>query len=177
MAAFLQYLSCRDDVMKGQYFSFDAIIASVIFLMAIVLLLSYWHSIKTFLDYQTSDVMRESMRIASLLFVPPDGSLSCTGVNELGFALSWDDRRVDQSAIDVASGCAAAESEWLKLRLSTPHEVYIKVNYLDGTSPVDIGEEPDPDSVGEVANMRRAAAVVQSDGTTKLATFDIYIYR
>ena len=73
---------------KGQYFSFDAIIASVIFIMAIVLLLSYWHSVKVFLDYQTSDVAKETMKVASLLFVPsfPEGA-DCSGIENLGFDL------------------------------------------------------------------------------------------
>ncbi len=163
--------------MKGQYFSFDAIIAAVIFLMAIVLLLSYWHSIKTFLDYQTSDVMKESMRIASVLFVPPAGSPTCSGIDDLGFALSWNDRRVDQSTLELASSCAAAEEDWLRLKLSSPYNVYINVNYLDGSSPVSIGEEPDAGDLSEIANMRRAASVVQSDGATKLAVFDVYLYR
>ncbi len=163
--------------MKGQYFSFDAIIAAVIFLMAVVLLLSYWHSIKTFLDYQTSDAMKENMRIASLLFIPPDGSPTCSGIDELGFALSWDDRRVDQNIIDIAGSCASADSDWLKLRLSSPYDVYIKVNYLDGTSPASIGEQPVAENTSEVVNMRRAAAVVQDDGSTKLAFFDVYVYR
>ncbi len=160
---------------KGQYFSFDAIIAAVIFLMAVVLLLSYWHSIKTFLDYQTSDVMKENLRIASLLFVPPDGSLTCDGLENLGFAISWDDRRVDQDAIDVAGSCATGD--WLKLKFSSPYEIAIKVTYLDDGSDVLIGELPESEETGEVVNMRRAASVVRDDGTTRLAYFDIYVYR
>jgi len=160
---------------KGQYFSFDAIIAAVIFLMAVVLLLGYWHSIKTFLDYQTSDVMKENLRIASLLFVPPEGALTCDGLESLGFAISWYDRRVDQNVIDAASSCATGD--WLKLKLATPYSVAIKVTYLDDGSDVLIGELPAEDETGEVVNMRRAASVVRSDGTTRLAAFDIYVYR
>ncbi len=162
---------------KGQYFSFDAIIAAVIFMMAIVFLLSYWHSIKTFLDYQTSDVMKDSMRIASLLFVPssPEGATTCMEIENLGFAVSWNDRRVDQAMVDTAIACSS-EAGWLKTTLATPYNVSIKVSYVDTDDVFYIGGLP-PDDAKEVANMRRAAAVVQPDSSTKLAYFDISVYR
>ncbi len=49
--------------MKGQYFSFDAIIASVIFVMALVALLSYWHSVKSYLDSQNDEISKEAIQI------------------------------------------------------------------------------------------------------------------
>lgn len=162
---------------KGQYFSFDAIIASVIFMMAIVLLLSYWHSVKTFLDYQTSDVAKESMRIASLLYVPANPeSDDCDAIENLGFAVSWYDRRVNKILLE---DCDTLLSEDIKLKFGTPYDVSIKVTYLDDGSFFYIGEDGVPlDEAREVVNMRRAATVLnKTDGTTRLATIDVSVYR
>ena len=41
---------------KGQYFSFDAIVASVIFVLALVALLSYWHSVRSYLEHENSGI-------------------------------------------------------------------------------------------------------------------------
>ncbi|NYZ77466.1 hypothetical protein H0O02_04095 [Candidatus Micrarchaeota archaeon] len=160
---------------KGQYFSFDAIIASVIFMMALVLLLSYWHSVKVFLDYQTSDVIKESMRIASLLFVPayPEG-VGCGSIQNLGFAVSWEDKRVDKELLACAYALSGAE---LKEKLGTPYNVSITVTYLDDGTWFMIGNLV-PSDAREVVNMRRAATVYgASDESTRLATVDVSVYR
>ncbi len=159
---------------KGQYFSFDAIIASVIFIMAIVLLLSYWHSVKVFLDYQTSDVAKETMRIASLLFVPafPEGA-DCSGIRNLGFANSWEDKRIRADLLD----CSSREGTgWLKEKLGTPYNMSIKVTHLDDGTWFYLGNDV-PSEAGEVVNMRRSATILNDDGTTRLAVFDISVYR
>lgn len=159
---------------KGQYFSFDAIIASVIFIMAIVLLLSYWHSVKVFLDYQTSDVAKETMKVASLLFVPsfPEGA-DCSGIENLGFAQSWEDKRLRGELLD----CSRTQGTgWLKEKLGIPYNVSIRVTHLDDNSWYYIGDDI-PSDAGEAVNMRRAAAIVNPDGSTRLATIDITLYR
>ncbi len=162
---------------KGQYFSFDAIIASVIFMMSIVLLLSYWHSVKTFLDYQTSDVAKETMRIASLLFVPavPESD-TCSLLENLGFAVSWDDRRINKVLLENCDTLGSAE---LKEKLGTPYNVSIKVTYVDDGSLFYIGDETVPwDEAREVSNMRRAASAYdKTDGSTRLAIVDVSVYR
>lgn len=158
---------------KGQYFSFDAIIATVIFMMAIVLLLSYWHSVKLFLDYQTSDVSKETMRVASLLFVPafPEGA-GCSGVENLGFAVSWEDKRVREDLLE----CARGDSGWFSAKLGSQYNMSIKVTDVDDGSWYYLGGDV-PSDATEVSNMRRAATVVHDDGTTSLAVFDISVYR
>ena len=164
--------------MKGQYFSFDAIIAAVIFIMALVALLSYWHSVKSYLDYQADPLSQDAVRISNLLFTPPTPSPSCDGMTRLGFAYGWDDRRIDPSVIDCASSTAASNSEWLKRVLGTQYDVSLMITDLSELPrpPVQIGA-PVPASAGEVVKMRRLATVVnQTDGSSYAAAFDLSIY-
>lgn len=166
--------------MKGQYFSFDAIIAAVIFIMALVALLSYWHSVKSYLDYQNDPLSTEAVRISNLLFTPPSPSPDCTKMSRLGFALGWDDRRIDSSIV----GCAALRtslpsgSSWLKQELGTPYEVSITVTDLSDNprAPVMIGAAV-PKDTQELVKMRRLATIVnQTDGSTYIAAFDLSLY-
>ncbi len=161
--------------MKGQYFSFDAIIAAVIFMMAIVMLLGYWHSVKSFLEYQSGAVSREAMRVASALFIPafPEGA-DCDRMVNIGFSISWNDRRVNETLINCASARTLSEPSWLKEKFSSPYNISMKFSY-DG-SDTWIGGE-DPTSESEVVKMRRAATIVKETGETALATVDIYLYR
>jgi hypothetical protein len=173
-------------IMKGQYFSFDAIIASVIFMMAIVMLLGYWYSVKAFLEFQSGDTQREALRIASILFTPgfPDGA-DCDRMSSLGFAVSWNDRSVRESLLDCASREAGSNPDFLKQEFSSPYNVSINVRYVQegegSTTPrnIWIGNSA-PSSESEIVKMRRAGTVVRelpSKNITLLATFDIYVYR
>lgn len=157
---------------KGQYFSFDAIIATVIFIMAIVLLLSYWHSVKLFLDYQTSDVSKETMRIASLLFIPafPEGA-DCSGIENIGFANTWEDKRIRNDLLE----CARSDSSWLNGKIGSPYNISIRVTNVNDGSFYYIGDTI-PAEASEVSNMRRAATILYDDGNTSLAIFDISVY-
>jgi hypothetical protein len=164
--------------MKGQYFSFDAIIAAVIFVMALVALLSYWHSVKAYLDYQTDPLSRDAVRISNLLFTPPSPSPVCSAMSRLGFSLGWEDRRIDSSVITCARDIASSNPAWLKQKLGTPYEVSIKVTELsDPLTTVAVIGGPVPSDAKEVVRMRRLATVVKPDGhSTYLAAFDLSMY-
>ncbi len=158
--------------MKGQYFSFDAIIASVIFVLALVALLSYWHSVKSFLDYQGGALSKDAIRISNLLFTPPAPSASCATMDRLGLSLAWDDKRLDSAVI----ACAKDEDpEWVRERLGSPNNVSITITNLADGSHVTIGEE-DSGEVTDVVRIRRLATVVDGD-TNYLAAIDLSVYR
>lgn len=157
--------------MKGQYFSFDAIIAAVIFVLALVALLSYWHSVRSFLDYQNDPLTKEAVRVSNLLFAPPAPSPNCNSMARLGLARGVDDRRVDGAVLSCASAQPAA---WLKEQLGTQYDVSITVTSMaDGTTiaiPEPVEGAPEP---ANKVNMRRLATVINTDGSTYIAAVDI----
>lgn len=159
--------------MKGQYFSFDAIVAAVIFVLALVALLSYWHSVRSFLDYQNDPLSKESIKVSNLLFTPPAPSASCGSMASLGLIMDWNDRRVDSDVLDCAAG---KDQDWLRGRLSTPYGVIINVTNLEDYSVINIGGDVPQDTIN-VVKIRRLATVVNSTGSTYLATVDLAMYR
>ena len=56
--------------MKGQYFSFDALVAAVIMILAFTSLLSYWYSTQYVIESHNSDLRADAMRVADSLFSP-----------------------------------------------------------------------------------------------------------
>lgn len=159
--------------MKGQYFSFDAIVAAVIFILALVALLSYWHSVRSFLDYQNDPLSKEVIRVSNLLFTPPSPSASCSNMDSLGLTMGWNDRRVNADVL----ACAEPQTEaWLKDQLDTPYGVVINVTNLEDNSVISIGDNIPPSTIN-VVNIRRLATVVNSTGQTYLATVDLTMYR
>ncbi len=160
--------------MKGQYFSFDAIMASVIFVLALVALLSYWHSVRSFLDFQNDQISKDAIRVSNLLFTPPSPSPSpCSTMERLGFAMDWADQRVNESVVD----CSKTQSQdWLKQELGTPYNVSIKVTDLANGSVTYIGGGV-PSGTTNVVKIRRLATVLNSTGGTYLASVDLSLYQ
>ena len=160
--------------MKGQYFSFDAIIGSVIFILALVALLSYWHSVRSFLDYQNDPLSSEVTRVSNLLFVPPP-TTDCASMKQFGLAVSFDDPRVNSSIITCIND--TKNETWLQTALATPYNVSIEVTDLSGTNPtVYLGGQVPTSKLINVVKMRRLSSVVNPDGTTYLAAFDLTMY-
>lgn len=163
--------------MKGQYFSFDAIIGSVIFVLALVALLSYWHSVQSFLNYQNDPMSTDLIRVSNLLFVPGATSTDCNSMASLGLAVGYNDPRVNQSILD----CATTKNEaWLQSALGTPYNVSIRVTKLsDGSSILLGGDVPTgAQSPQNVVKMRRLSTVLNdTDGSTYLAAFDLSMYQ
>jgi hypothetical protein len=159
--------------MKGQYFSFDAIIASVIFVLALVALLSYWHSVRSFLDYQNDPLSKDAIRVSNLLFTPPAPSSACGTMEKLGFAAAWDDKRLDPDLIDCAEGMSQAS---LKANLSTPYGVVINITNVANGSVTTIGGDV-PAGAVNVVKIRRLSTALNSSGGTYLAAVDLTLYR
>jgi len=162
---------------KGQYFSFDAIVASVIFVLALVALLSYWHSVRSYLEHENSGISRETMRISNLLFVPSSPSGDCAKIERLGFANSWYDKRVNESILKCAE---KMNGESLRANLSTYLNVSMVVHDINNNKDVYfIGTVPSsiPSAASEVSKMRRIATVQKGDGSTYLAAIDVYVYK
>jgi len=166
---------------KGQYFSFDAIVAAVIFVLTMVMLLSYWHSVRTYLDYQASDLNSEATRISNLLFGPPlysQPGAPCDNINRLGLALSYNDKRIDERLLLCP---ALADESALKSGLGAAYNVSVVVTDTYDTSkqPYKLGTPPDnfPSDLKEVAKMSRIATLHTVLGQDHMATIDVYVYR
>ncbi len=165
--------------MKGQYFSFDAIIASVIFVMALVALLSYWHSVKSYLDSQNDDISKEAVRISDALLSPPS-STTCASMQRLGLAIGYEDKRINSTLLDCASRMSQSA---FKQNLTTGYGVSVTVSRV-GTTPSSIlytlgGSIPSaPSAPSSIVKVRRLASFVNStSGEQFLAAIDISVYK
>ncbi len=170
---------------KGQYFSFDAIIASVIFILTLVMLLSYWHSVRAYLDYQANDLSKEAVRLSNQIFSAPSGDCA-TGFKKFGLAISSSDKRMNETLLTCASTKLKDDME-LKKALGAAYNVSIVVTDRYSIVPTNpkrytLGslDITDPKSLSkpvEISHIRRVATLVNSTGGEHIATVDLYVYR
>ena len=82
------------DKMKGQYFSFDAIIATVIMVVAITSLAAYWLGAQAVVESRFAPLYDDSLRIAESLLSPGapenwDSLSDFSSVKQIGIATSF----------------------------------------------------------------------------------------
>lgn len=151
--------------LKGQYFSFDAIVGGIIFILTAMALFSYWNGVSSSLDQNHDLLAREAFRISEMLFTPLDPGLS----------VGWRDAHLNYSIID---GCQWAKSPQEAfgsgyLTTLTFGEVDVEGNVRHvcvwGTDEKDIDSQ-------NIYRMRRPASYLHRDGTTSLGYVDILVY-
>jgi hypothetical protein len=146
----------------------------VIFVLALVALLSYWHSVRSFLDFQNDALSKDAVRVSNLLFTPTSPTAAdCATMDRLGFANSWNDRRLNESLVY----CSASQSDsWLKEKLGTANSLSIRVENLANGTVTTIGTAPSTNAT-DVIKVRRLASIVNSTDDTYLAIIDMSVYK
>ena len=158
--------------MKGQYFSFDAVIGASIFILTLIAIMSYWYGVSNSMEQQQSSLAKEAIRIADILYSPQE--------IPYGLTLSWNDKHLNASKIDdlCSSGLNPA------VELGSSYNVTIQFKSLEtgqhswsgciwsssgNTAEVQI-------SSNNIYKMRRTASLYKEDGSTERAYVDIYVY-
>lgn len=165
--------------MRGQYFSFDAIVGSVIFILALVSLLSAWQSLRTTLEHQSNPLGFEAMRIGETLLGPgsPD-DVPCRDMDIAGVAMSWEDRRISAKKL---KSCTMLTEEEMRGKLSTSYGLSIIIRDTKDKNSWMVGgniSKVDTSLVEDIARVRKIATVYDETlDQEEIVTLDIYIYR
>jgi hypothetical protein len=165
---------------KGQYFSLDAVIASLIFILMIISLLSYWYAVKSAMERQDSELMKEAFRVSDLLFTPQTSEGPC----KIGFSDSWNYKTLNYTAIKNCETLTNTKTG-IKSKLGTGYDTAIGFTIVEqdsGVEAVTLGTIPDPASNKEIAKVQRNAAIMVEnyDGSkpkTFIAKVEVYLYR
>lgn len=155
--------------LKGQYFSFDAIVGGTIFILTAIALFSYWNGINSSFD-QTHDMLaREAFRISETMLTPVPPGLS----------IGWRDQHINYSLVE--GGCGTL------LEGPTPQEAFgsgylVSVYFDEVSNRGDVTrictwgiDEKEVDSQNAY-RMRRTVSYMKEDGNTMLGYFDVLIY-
>lgn len=167
--------------MQGQYFSFDSIVASVIFVLALVMLLSAWQNVRILLDHQTNALGLEALRIGESILAPGSLAPPAGHCEEFGAAVSWQDRRLDSTKLDE---CQKLDVQTLQGKWGSPYTATLIVRTSDGgrrwvlgTDITDIAQF-DRARVQDLSHVRKIAALWEDDlQQEEVVSIDVYVYR
>lgn len=166
--------------LKGQYFSMDAIVASVIFVLALSLLMSHFFALRAQNDSRSSYLMDDAYRISEMLLGPGDPSdwyQNPSTAMTAGFGPINSSRVgvLNLSAVQAAPVFLDAALEPTRYNAAralfvTPGEFYIVINTSRLNDPdsgklFKIGREPLPAlNPKEVVSVRRGVMIPETLG-------------
>ncbi|MBD3390166.1 hypothetical protein GF415_04425 [Candidatus Micrarchaeota archaeon] len=147
--------------MKGQYFSFDAIIGASIFILTLVAIFSYWYGVSNSIEQQQSALATEAIRIADILYSPTEVPY--------GVTVNWSNKHLYVPKVEALCDEEAPPSDVL----GSEYAVSIDFN-TRGDNICTWGEQSI--NSNEIYRMRRAGSYLDEDGTTRLGYVDIFVY-
>ena len=153
--------------LKGQYFSFDAIIGGVIFILTAMALFSYWYGISGTLDQSHEMLAKEAFRISEMINTPL----------EPGLSMGWRDQHLNYTKIGEGHGCQWEVSP--QEAFGSGYGVSISFNTVDseyGVKEVCRWGESTAFNSDNIYRFRRTTSYVSEDGNTTLGYVDIYVY-
>lgn len=154
--------------LKGQYFSFDAIVGGTIFILTAIALFSYWNGINSSFDQSHDMLSREAFRISETVLTPVSPGLS----------VGWADAHINYSRIGSGHGC-----QWMR----SPQEAFgsgypVSIHFYEISKAGSVshvcpwGEAAEDISSQNMYKMRRTISYLKEDGSTSLGYFEVFVY-
>lgn len=147
---------------KGQYFSFDAIIASIIFIFTFIALVNYWTGVKSTLESKDEEIFKEAARISDGLFTPAY------------LQNSYIDKKVNETKLNDLPD----DNDTLKEKLNSYYNIFLNVSIQPGnTNPTFVLSKGGtlPPNAKNIAKVRRIF-VLQNGSSETPAVLDLYLY-
>lgn len=177
--------------MKGQYFSFDAVVATVIMVVAITSLAAYWFGVQSVIESHNNPMYADSLRIAESLLSPGSPSnwtLYATGfpadlnmVKQIGLGNDFGNE-LDRNKIEKLKLLAdpSLGGNYLEVgRLFRANgEYYIKIEQTDDSSVPGyyIGKAPLANAT-EVVIAHRGGTMEDSHHNLQPMRIAVYLWR
>jgi hypothetical protein len=174
--------------MKGQYFSYDAVIATVIMVLAFSSLIIYWTGTQKVVEERTNSRLADAGRIAEMLLTPGSpanwqaGDISAirqvgitkTFGNELDKDKLYRLRALANSRYDNVGNLLRAGGDYHILIESTDGTPLYEI---DGPAVYEIGRPYYLANFTSMAVANRGVTYIGADGNSHAARLRVFLYR
>ncbi|MEM4348766.1 MAG: hypothetical protein QXN37_04335 [Candidatus Anstonellaceae archaeon] len=128
--------------MKAQYFSFDAIVASVIIIIAMTVFASYWFGVQSIVESKNNPLYADALRVAESLLSPGSPSnwtlYSSTPdqIRQIGFAKDFFTHELDLQKIEEFESMVSTRAGYIAAGkiLRTTSDYFIVVEQTDNSA-------------------------------------------
>ncbi|MCD6279299.1 hypothetical protein J7J26_00795 [Candidatus Micrarchaeota archaeon] len=127
---------------KGQYFSFDAIVGLLIFIISVGILITYWYNIQQIIQTQDASTRVVALRISDMLFTQgqPSNWNTLTSIDNVKMIGLMTNGTIDPLKINKLSDFMTSDANETKLKMKTSGYDFQVI--LSGGYNTEIGDPP-----------------------------------
>ncbi|NYZ75827.1 hypothetical protein H0N98_01080 [Candidatus Micrarchaeota archaeon] len=127
---------------KGQVWSYDLIIASMIFVVAMAILAFFWWSARTNMSENKDAIIRESLKIGDVLMSPgipadwntaggfdPFDDSTWSNVQQIGLAESWTNRSLSVNKLNNLRTMSSTNYSYTRSLLRSKYNFYVEFKF------------------------------------------------
>ncbi|MFA5929356.1 MAG: hypothetical protein WC861_00575 [Candidatus Micrarchaeia archaeon] len=173
--------------MKGQYFSFDAIIATVIMVLAFSSLVAYWYGAQAVVESRAYSRLADANRVAESLLSPGSPadwagpSYSINDVRQAGIATGFGNE-LNMSKVDKLQEYANLSSGYYEATgnlLRAGGDYFILIEQADDSGGLlrEIGSYPIPANASYVAVATRGVTFRDAGGNSHPARMRVFLWK
>jgi hypothetical protein len=164
---------------KGQVWSYDLIIASIIFVLAMAVLSFFWWSIRTNMSENKAAIVRESLTISDVLMSPgipenwnvgvdPNDPSTWSNVQQLGLAKSWDNKSLSVDKVYKMTIMSALNYSFVQNEIRSHYNFYVNVTFRNTSNgnleqPVLLNGTTTPITMGNMYNLITVKTIAMDD--------------
>ncbi|MEM4633923.1 MAG: hypothetical protein QW275_02090 [Candidatus Anstonellaceae archaeon] len=168
-------------MLRGQYFSFDAVIATVIMLIAMSSLVNYWFGVQTAMESRTDSLHAGAMRIAESLLSPGTPAdwhtrSSLSDVKQFGISRDFSNQ-ISRAKLDKLDYWISNNYKEAGKIMRAGGEYCILLEYTESNLPVKLMGNCTHDRGKEVAVAHRGAVITDSSGKSSPVRLRVFAWR
>ncbi|MCS7109251.1 MAG: hypothetical protein NZ903_00440 [Candidatus Micrarchaeota archaeon] len=120
---------CHKKIKKGQFFSYDAIVAGILFVLLLTLLYNYWNSLRTTISVRIDDASRIALSVSNILLTPGyPMNWNASNFNQIGLAKDYNTIELSEEKVSNLSFLSYTDYSKMKEKLGVgPYDIYITV--------------------------------------------------
>jgi len=123
---------------KGQFFSYDAVVAGVLFAVLLSILFVYWTSLRSLLFTQIDDMFRVAIQVSNDLLTPGNPTdWTTVNVRQIGITTGFNSMRIDSAKLANLKTLSDTDYEGMRSKLGLgPYQFRITIeNVAIGAIP------------------------------------------
>lgn len=141
---------------KGQFFSYDAIVAGLMYAVLLTILYVYWSSLRSTMFTQIDGMFSTSMAVSNLLLTTGNPvNWTASNVNQIGLTTGFNSLELDPNKVAyfqfLANSSLSSYYNTSSRIGVAPYQFYITI---DANPPIDIGNPPLPTATGQISIVR-----------------------
>lgn len=140
----------RSGFLKGQFFSYDAIVAGLMYVLLLTLLYVYWSSLRATVFTQIDNLFRTALDVSNVVLMTGNPvNWTTTNFTQIGITSQPNSLNLDTNKVANLKSLASQNYDGIRSMIgAAPYQFYITIN---STPPVDIGIPSPANANGKVS--------------------------